>query len=65
MTPAELRAARHALGLTQEGLAERLQMSQTGKMHVSQWERGTRPIPRSRVVAIELMLQLQAARLAP
>jgi transcriptional regulator with XRE-family HTH domain len=43
MTPAELKAARHALGLSAEGFA-RLVRVQSGRT-VRRWEAGDAPIP--------------------
>lgn len=39
MTPADLRAARKTLGLTQSGLAEALRMGKHGWQTISKWER--------------------------
>jgi DNA-binding transcriptional regulator YiaG len=55
MTPAELHAARKALGLTQHGLAEALHMGKHGWQSVSAWERGTRDIPGPVKVAVECL----------
>lgn len=55
MTPADLKAAREALGLSQNGLAERLGVSQST---VSRWEAGLMPIERP------AMLRLALERLA-
>jgi transcriptional regulator with XRE-family HTH domain len=41
MSPAELRAARQALGLTQKGLAERLGVS---KDTLNRWEKGRQTV---------------------
>lgn len=38
MSPADFRAARKALGLTQKGLAEALRMGKHGWQSVSKWE---------------------------
>jgi DNA-binding transcriptional regulator YiaG len=58
MTPAEVKAARKQLGLTQSQLAERLKI--TGKNAadtVRSWESGRRPISGPAQVAITLMLK--------
>lgn len=55
MTPADFRAARKSLGLTQHGLAEVLRMGKWGFQSVAKWENGEVPIPGSVQVAIELM----------
>lgn len=39
MTPADLRTARKALGLTQSGLAKALRMGKHGWQTISKWER--------------------------
>jgi DNA-binding transcriptional regulator YiaG len=56
VTPAELRTARKALGLTQKGLAEALQMGKHGWQSISKWERDGSTVPGPVAVAIELML---------
>ncbi len=58
MTPAELRTARKRLGLTQKGLAERLQMGAHGWQSISKWESDAneRGVPGPVAVAVELML---------
>jgi len=45
MTPAELRTARKALGLTQHGLAGAFGMGKWGFQSVAKWEKGEVPIP--------------------
>lgn len=55
MTPADLKVAREALGLTQRALAERLGVPHTT---VWRWETGKHPIERP------LMLRLALERLA-
>lgn len=57
MTPADLRAARKRLGLTQHGLAEALRMGKWGWQTISKWENGDTPVPGPAQVAIELLLK--------
>ena len=45
MEPADLRTARHALGLSQHALAEALGMGRWGWQTISKWENGRWPIP--------------------
>lgn len=59
MTPADLKAARAALGLTQHALARELRMGKSGWQSVNAWEKGHRPIPGPAQVAISLMLKEQ------
>ena len=54
MTGEEIRAARLALGLTQEELAER--MGLFGKQTVSQWERGVRTPQGPSVKLLEMLI---------
>jgi transcriptional regulator with XRE-family HTH domain len=56
MTPAELRTARKALGLSQHGLAERLRMGKSGWQSVSRWEQDGNTIPGPVQVAVECLL---------
>jgi transcriptional regulator with XRE-family HTH domain len=58
VTPAELRAARKQLGLTQKGLAERLRMGAHAWQTISKWESddNTRGVPGPVAVAIECLL---------
>lgn len=56
MTPADLRSARKALGLTQHGLAEALRMGKSGWQSVSRWESDGSTIPGPVQVAVEAML---------
>ncbi len=53
MTPADLRAARKRLGLTQNGLAEALRMGKWGWQTISKWEREGSTVPGPVQVAIE------------
>ena len=57
MTPAELRTARKALGLTQKGLAEALQMGIHGWQSISKWEREGSAIPGPIEIAVECLLE--------
>jgi DNA-binding transcriptional regulator YiaG len=69
MTPADLRAARHSLGLTQHGLAEVLRMGKWGFQSVAKWEKGEVPIPGPVAMAMELMVDradwVEVQRLTP
>lgn len=58
MTPADLRAARKRLGLTQKGLAEALRMGSHGWQTISGWESDSneRGVPGPAEVAIECLL---------
>lgn len=52
MTPAELRAARFKLGLTQKELAARLEVHWTT---VARWEGGRHPISKATALAIRAL----------
>lgn len=54
MTPAQLRAARAAIGLSQAELAERLGVSHR---QLGRWERGQWPVPPAIALAVEALLQ--------
>jgi len=56
MTPDEVRAARHMLGMTQDELAKALRMGLDGKRAVRRWEAGDRHISGPASVAIGFML---------
>ncbi len=58
MSPAELRAARAKLGLTQQALARELRMGAHGWQSISAWESDTDPrqVPGPVAVAIECLL---------
>lgn len=57
MTPADLRAARKALGLTQSGLAKALRLSEkNGDRSVRIWEQDGNTVPGPVQVAVEAML---------
>jgi DNA-binding transcriptional regulator YiaG len=58
MSPADLKSARKALGLTQQGLADALLLTGPyAKDVVRSWEAGRRPISGPAVKAIQLMLK--------
>jgi len=57
LTPADLRAARKSLGLTQRGLAEALRVGKNGWQSVSRWEQDGNTIPGPEQVAIECLLR--------
>ena len=62
MTPDEIKAARHDLGLTQSGLAAELELANADSATVRSWESGRR-VPSGPVrVAIRLMLEIKALR---
>ena len=60
MTPNELKAARHALGLSAEGFA-RLVRVESGRT-VRRWESGERDIPGPVIVLVELVQTCPQAR---
>jgi transcriptional regulator with XRE-family HTH domain len=51
--PADLRAARKALGLTQHALAEALGMGRWGWQTISAWEGGRSPVPKDLPAKLE------------
>ena len=53
MTPAEVKAVRVRLGLTQRELAEWLRLSANGDRSVHRWESGDTPISGPAEVALE------------
>jgi len=57
MTPEELKSTRHALGLTQQGLAERLFIT---REHVAQMERGARAITRRTELQVGALAEARA-----
>lgn len=61
MTPAEIRAARKALGLSANGLAEALRLGKGGGRTVRRWESGETPVSGPAQVAIELTLAIRSA----
>lgn len=60
MTPAELKSARHALGLSAEGFA-RLVGVESGRA-VRRWESGERSIPGPIAVLTNLLMKSEHAR---
>lgn len=60
MTPAELKAARHSLGMSAEAFARVLQV-QSGRT-VQRWEAGERDIPGPVLVLTRILLQSAQAR---
>lgn len=58
MTPAELRAARKVLGLTQTGLARALRLSdKNGDRSIRIWEQDGNTVPGPVQVAVELLVE--------
>ncbi len=60
MTPEDLKAARHALGLSAEGFARVLEVG-SGRT-VQRWEAGDRDIPGPVIVLTRILLQSAQAR---
>ena len=60
MTPAELKAARHAFGLSAEGFAQLVRV-ESGRT-VRRWESGERDIPGPVLVIVEAILNSRAVR---
>ena len=54
MTPAELKAARRRLGLTQRALGEALGVS---RVTIARWEAGLHPLPRAVGLLLNRMLK--------
>jgi transcriptional regulator with XRE-family HTH domain len=57
LSPADLRTARKALGLTQHALAEALGMGKSGWQSVSRWEKDGNTIPGPVGLAVQLLLE--------
>lgn len=57
MTPAEFRAARNSLGLSQHALAEALRMGKSGWQSVGRWEKDGNTIPGPVQVAMECLVK--------
>jgi DNA-binding transcriptional regulator YiaG len=63
MTPAELKAARHALGLSRQGLADMIRLKgEWAATTVRRWETGELDIPGYAQVILDLALNVPAAR---
>ena len=60
MTPADLKSARHALGLSAEGMAKLVQV-ESGRT-VRRWEAGERDIPGPVQVLIRAIMESAAVR---
>lgn len=61
MTPADLRAARKSLGLSQTGLAEALRLSPSnGDRTIRLWETEGSTVPGPAQVAVECLLERKA-----
>ena len=56
MTPAEVKAARQVLAMTQTDLAQALRMGKDGKRAIRRWEVGDVPVSGPASVAIEALL---------
>jgi len=54
MTPEEIKAARRAIGMTQQGLANALHLHLST---IASWEQGTQPISGPALVAMRYMLR--------
>ena len=57
MKPAAVTAARKALGLSQQGLAEALRLGPNGERTIRRWEQGDVPITGPASLALEMMVQ--------
>ena len=63
-TEEEIKAARAALGLTQQQLGEQLGYTgENAQRYVSDWEAGRRKVPRDKVKALSALLHLDPIRL--
>ena len=65
MTPADLKAARERLGMSQAQLAAALRMGKHGGRTVRRWELGEVEVPGPVAVAVELMLERDEMPPAP
>ena len=67
MTPAELKAAREALGLSLSGLAKALRLGKTGRDTVRAWEAddNIRGVPGPVQIAVEHLLNCGESRPIP
>jgi DNA-binding transcriptional regulator YiaG len=59
VSPAEIRSARKALGLSTNGMAEALRLGKGGGRTVRRWESGETPISGPASLAIELLLKAE------
>ena len=57
MTPAEFKAARNALCLSQRDLAEVWSMGQNGERTIRRWEQGDTPVNPIAAYCIRLMVE--------
>lgn len=57
MTPADLKSARHALGLSVNEMADALRLGANGHTAIREMERGKREISGPVSVAVELMVE--------
>jgi len=55
MTPEQFKAARRALGYSQQALADEWGMRQNGNRTIRRWESGERPLNPVAAYAIQLM----------
>lgn len=55
MTPEQFKAARRALGYSQQSLADEWGMGQNGDRTIRRWESGERPLNPVAAYAIQLM----------
>jgi DNA-binding transcriptional regulator YiaG len=62
MTPAELKAGRHELGLSAAQLGKALRLGADGGRTVRRWEAGDRAIPGPVEIVVELMLEFSRVR---
>lgn len=65
MTPDELRAARHQLGLTGVEMANRLRIGKGGDRSIRRWENGESRIPGPVQVAVRLLLERKLLEVLP
>ena len=67
LTPAELKAAREALGLSLSGLAKALRMGKTGRDTIRAWESddNVRGVPGPAQIAVEHLLKCTPSRSIP
>jgi len=59
MSPSEFKAARHALGLSAQGMAKRLGIA-SGRT-IRRWEAGKNRIPPTAIMVVKEMLRLAPA----